>query len=307
MREWRERLEERSFGWFVSASLLTAAVVVFCGGSPPVVGQTEPLRLALSAPQICETTPAEQAHEGVLDEHGELVAVPFGWRNPGTVRVAWTVSGGVAPYRLTIDGQMRDGETGEFFTAQRGEGVVGCARTSGEWFFRPDPSEEDAGGTDGDSWFTLYHREQPEVDSGVKEIIATVTDATGATAETSAGIYVILSVPGRGVLMEPGKTYRIYGTLLTVPDGIRLELNDALHDGFALSIVGHPSGQPAWIIVTEPGIPHGYAGLEELSRQVPDAATSGVADDGIDLHAKLDELLQSVQQPPNLNREGEPE
>ena len=296
MRDWVRHLESRSPAWFVSGALLTAVAVVFCGGgfggSPPVVGQTEPLTLALSAPQTCETTPAEQAHAGVLDEHGELVAVPFGWRNLGTVRVAWTVSGGVAPYRLTIDGQTRDGETAEFFTAQRGEGVVGCARTSGEWFFRPDPDEEEAGGTDGGSWFTPYHREQPDHDPGAKSIQAVVTDATGATAEASVSLYVVLELGSGGDRLEAGKTYRVFNGLVTVPQRIDLEILGIISaDGgetlYMLGIVG----SSAHIMLTV-NTPH-----REVFRHVPSGGSGG----GLDLHSQFDELVALLGQPPTAS------
>lgn len=288
MRRW-PRPQAPQTNWFAIATAIAAITVVFCGsglgGSSPVGGQTEPLTLVLSAPQTCETTPAEQAHDGVLDEHGELVAVPFGWQNLGTVRVAWTVSGGVAPYRLTIDGQTRDGETAEFFTAQRGEGVVGCARTSGEWFFRPDPDEEEAGGTDGGSWFTPYHREQPDHDSGAKRIRAMVTDATGATAEASVDLYVVLELGSGGDRLEAGKTYRVFNGLVTVPQGIDLEILGGIDadGGETLYILGVVDSS-AHIMLTE-RTPH-----REVFRHVPSEGSGG----GLDLHAKYDELVASV-------------
>ena len=63
------------------------------------------------------------------------------------------------------------------------------------------------------------------MDSGLKTIRATVTDAAGATAEASADVYVILQIPsGGGHRLESGKTYRVHGFLLTVPDEMTLEI-----------------------------------------------------------------------------------
>ena len=56
--------------WFAIATAIAAVAVVFCGGglggSEPIVGQTEPLTLTLSAPQICETKPARGYADSVL-------------------------------------------------------------------------------------------------------------------------------------------------------------------------------------------------------------------------------------------------
>lgn len=78
MRGWGAPLEEQPLGWFASASLLTAVVVVFCGGgfggSPPIEGQTEPLTLTLSAPEVCEASHPKgfRAHDLEWDEEEEV-------------------------------------------------------------------------------------------------------------------------------------------------------------------------------------------------------------------------------------------
>ena len=90
-----------------------------------------------------------------------------GWFGIAEVDVAWTVSGGSGPYRLTIDGEKRDPQ--REYVGATGTASVSCAMTSGTAAFI-DISERG-------------YKEQPKVDSGVKTIPATVTDATGATAE----------------------------------------------------------------------------------------------------------------------------
>ena len=69
MPQWL-RPQASQANWFAIATAITAVVVVFCGGglggSEPVGGQTEPLTLTLSAPPICETTPARGYADSVL-------------------------------------------------------------------------------------------------------------------------------------------------------------------------------------------------------------------------------------------------
>ena len=172
----------------------------------------EPLTLALSAPEICETTQA-QGYSGATvrwDDTTEDWAVEYhsvGWFGVGETLVRWQVSGGSPPYTLVIDGETRDAE--QSYEGPSGTASVGCAQQFGETFF------EDGRG----------YRAEPEVDSGLKTIRATVTDGGGATAEASVDVYVILQIPsGGGDRLESGKTYRVHGFLLTVPHEMTLEI-----------------------------------------------------------------------------------
>ena len=291
MRDWIRQLESRSPAWFVSVSLLTAVVVVFCGGglggSPPVGGQTEPLTLTLSAPQICETTPAQGYADSVLRQDADgnwtkRVSVFAGWFGVAEVDVNWMVSGGTGPYRLTIDGETRD--PAHEYVGASGTASVGCAMTSGAETFI-DISERG-------------YKEQPEVDSGVKAIPATVTDATGATAEASVDVYVILELGSAGDRLGAGKTYRVFDQLVTVPEEINLEINGIeLAIGGASSLSLNVVGSSAQIALDLdfPG---------EVNRYVPDAPHVGPAGQEIDLHAKLDELVALHGQPPDVGAGG---
>ena len=293
MRRW-PRPQAPQTNWFAIATAIAAITVVFCGGgfggSPPVVGQTEPLTLALSAPQICETTPSVKGVGGRIDAHGRSEIYTIGWRLPGEVEVAWVVNGGSGPYTLTIDGEMRDGLGA--FEGAKGTGWVSCALTHGEAFFQDPDGYVATNVADAPRYF----HEEPEVDSGVKTIAATVTDATGATAEASVDVYVILELGSGGDRLEADKTYRVFGGLVTVPKGIDLEiLGGIAGDGgetlYMLGIVG----ASAHIVLTE-NTPH-----REVFRHVPPAGVSGTAGDEIDLHMKLDELVASVGRMPTAS------
>ena len=295
MQKWTRQLEPKSPGWFALVAIAAAVVVVFCGsalglGGKPDVGDA--LMLTLSAPPTCETLPAAEALRGEYDENGELVARAFGWVNPGDLRVGWAVSGGTAPYRLTIDGQTRDGWHGKPFAAPSGTAVVSCGRTLDEAVF---VDEDDFGGVmliDGEPRVWRHHLKMPDVDSGPKTVRATVTDAAGATAEASVGVYVILELGSTGDRLEGGKTYRLDGGWLTVPTGISLEIGAlvlGLAESYDLLVVG-----------AEAGIALDVLDHREISRWLPEDPYYSETGEEIDLGAKLDELVASAGRLPTI-------
>ena len=267
--------------WFAIATAIAAVAVVFCGGglggSEPIGGQTKPLTLTLSAPQICETTPARGYADSVLRQDAEgnwtkRVSVFAGWFGVAEVDVAWTVSGGAAPYRLRIDGERRD--PAHEYVGATGIASVSCAMTSGAETFI-DISERG-------------YKVQPEVDSGVKTIPATVTDATGATAEASVDVYVILELGSSGDRLEAGKTYRVFDKLVTVPEEIDLEIGGIeLAMGAASTFSLHVVGSAAHIAL-DLDFP------VEVNRHVPDAPHIGPSGQEIDLHSQFDRLVASL-------------
>ena len=295
MQNWSRRLEPKSPGWFALVAIAAAVVVVFCGsalglGGKPSVGDA--LTLTLSAPPTCETLPAEEALRGEYDENGELVARAFGWVNPGDLSVGWNVSGGTAPYRLTIDGQTRDGWHGKPFAAPSGTGVVSCGRTQDEAVF---VDEDDFGGVlliDGEPRVWRHHLKKPDVDSGPKTVRATVTDAAGATAEASVEVYVILELGSTGDRLEGGKTYRLDGGWLTVPTGISLEIG--------ASVLGLAESYDLLVVGAEAGIALDVLDHREISRWLPDNPYYSETGEEIDLGAKFDELVASAGRPPTV-------
>ena len=289
MQKWTRQLDPKSPGWFGLVAIAAAVVAVFCGsalglGGKPDVGDA--LTLTLSAPPTCETLPAAEALRGEYDENGELVARAFGWVNPGDLRVGWAVSGGTAPYRLTIDGQTRDGWHGKPFAAPSGTAVVSCGRTQDEAVF---VDEDDFGGVmliDGEPRVWRHHLKKPDVDSGPKTVRATVTDAAGATAEASVEVYVILELGSTGDRLEGGKTYRLDGGWLTVPTGISLEIG--------ASVLGLAESYDLLVVGAEAGIALDVLDHREISRWLPEDPYYSETGEEIDLGAKLDELVASA-------------
>ena len=162
----------------------------------------EPLALTLSAPTICETLPAQGFSGGrsYQDEEGtwHFESYSTGWALVAETPVTWSVSGGAAPYTLQIDGEGRDAAGA--YAGATGTASVSCALRSSGVFF-PHPLDEEH----------RRYRTEPEVDSGLKAIRAVVTDGSGATAEASVEVYVILELGGSGSILERGKTYRVFG------------------------------------------------------------------------------------------------
>ena len=173
-------------------------------------GDAEPLVLTLSAPEICEAQHPSGAWEHGLEWNEEKQAWDdveadawWGWGNEGTVEVVWAASGGGGAYTVTI--------AGEEYTGASGTAEVSCA-------LRHGPVRER-----GRHGRTYDNEDKPFVDSGLKTITATVTDGTGARAEATADVYVILSPEDGEHVLQSGETYRIRGWLVTVPEGVEID------------------------------------------------------------------------------------
>ena len=255
-------------------------------GTPPA-----PLALTLSAPTICETLPA-QGYAGARsyqDEEGNwhVERTSSGWTGVNEVRVTWTASGGAAPYTLQIDGEPRD--VAGAYAGASGTASVSCALRSSGVFF-PHPLDEEH----------RRYRTEPEVDSGLKTIRAVVTDGSGATAEASIAVYVILSVASSGDILQGGETYRVFGTLLSAPEGVDHLIIGGMAESeggsttFGLGIAGG-----GWVSLRV-----GDLKEEARSTRAPGSkggsAVRGAGETALD--AQIDELVESVGQSPSVDR-----
>ena len=198
-------IKPKQVALFLAVAALAAAV--YFGAREVTRGQTNPLTLTLTAAsQICET---EQAIEygGARqweDEEGnwQIERYSDGWDNVSETPVTWAVSGGTPPYTLTIDGETRDEK--QTYAGASGTASVSCALEFGETFIHDNEQRRN-------------YRTQPEVDSGLKTIRAVATDSAGAMADASVDVYVILKLPGSDSILKRGKTYRVFGHLITAP------------------------------------------------------------------------------------------
>ena len=178
-----------------------AAGVAFAVGSlRGSQGETEggerDLGLSLTGAAYCEAGEME----GVLDG-GERV-----WPVSGApaVEVGWSLTAGLGPYRVEIEGEEYEGANGV--------AEVPCA-TSYEVLEEAHPRLG-----------RLFDPDAPiVVESGVREIAAMAWDAEGAIGEASIEVYVIQGI-GLDEEMMGGRTYRLeaFRQLVTVPEGISL-------------------------------------------------------------------------------------
>jgi len=82
------------------------------------------------------------------------------------------------------------------------------------------------------------YREQPLNDSGLKTIAAAVTDAEGQTAAASVDVYTILDVGRSGWPLHGGKTYRVAGLLITIPEGVEMQIGGVESSGTGAGVRG---------------------------------------------------------------------
>ena len=197
--------------------------------------QASEMTLALSAPEICETKAARRltSSEKVSFVRQRVV---HGWGVFQEVPVSWSVSGGTAPYTLTIDGEERDA-TGPYEGAT-GVAMVGCADPSVGTFFKH---------------FDLVvgvlrvYRDDPQLDSGWKKITAVVTDATGRQALSSLDVYVIHSLGSSGDILTRGQTYRVDGFLVTAPAAFDIRIGGLVETGCPDNAPTHQRCGGAWL------------------------------------------------------------
>ncbi len=187
------------------------------GGEGESVEDAAPLTLTLGAPRFCETQRGHGSFYARVyqDDEGNWHSETYslGWGSVAETPVTWSVSGGVEPYTLVIDGEARDAE--QTYAGADGTATVSCAQQIGETFI-----------DHGDG--IRRYRTRPEIDSGVKTIRATVTDGAGAAAQASVEMYVILELGGSGDILERGKTYRVFGHLITAPADYDVEVGSVI-------------------------------------------------------------------------------
>ena len=167
-----------------------------------------PFFIELSAPPICDVEESQGWFGGSAS-----------WYTVEEVAVDWSITGGKAPYTITIDGETRDGDGA--YEGASGTAKVSCAlETHGTVQYNEF----------GDQWGRTYTTE-PTVDSDNKLITASVTDADGLTAEAAIEVYTVYNIgefPSEKPLLA-GETYRILGHLVTAPAGIDIEVGHLVY------------------------------------------------------------------------------
>jgi len=298
MREQLKRVNRQQVVLFAGGFVVAAVAALFVlqeigWGDEPAVGINPPLVLTLEAPALCIT---ERNSEVVTGRHcedceGGYEYVSLGSTGGAEMPVTWTVTGGEPPYRLTIDGEQRDGR--QRYEGASGTASVSCALEHGT------PSYDDGLGT-------RLWRDPPVVDSGPKVVSAEVVDGAGAIASAAVGTYVATTrVAG---VLEGGKTYVIGENLITVPHGISVTI------GSTIAIDAEEGGVSGlvvrlWLGPRPRDVPEGESlspvilvtqnALEEVGRWIPADGDDGPAGATDTIHDTFDQLIDSVGQSPS--------
>lgn len=253
------------------------------------VAQSESLTLTLTAPATCET----EAGRGGFGERVRIDVdgnrtyehVALGLYGVAETPVSWSVTGGTGPYTLEIDGETRDATSD--YTGAKGAASVSCALETGDVYFGPDTPEREV----------RRYRGKVVVDSGLKTIRAVATDALGKSSEATVDVYVILNTGSPEVLLRSGRTYRVFGHLITVPAGIDLRIGEvATGEGGRATISLDVDGAqpPAWIVLDQDTFREVNRVLAYRPHQV-----GGAQADNAQLDGKFDVLIQSLGRLPS--------
>ncbi len=303
MRARLSRLRVRDVALFVAVAAVVAVVGVFVAreagvGGREAVAEGETLTLTLSAPEICETKQARNLVSSLLRTNaaGARVRewVSHGWRVFAETPVTWRVSGGTAPYTLVIDGESRDAD-GDYLGAV-GAAMVSCAITTLGTYFEVVSRQVGV---------TRLYREDPQVDSGAKTIRAVVMDAAGRTAEATVDFYVLYSIGHHDDLLRGGEAYRVFGHLITIPDGVDMRIGDAITGSSGHGVQGfYIEGTDPFVVIWLDA-----RTFREVKREVPSeegtgaTGRSGYTESELrEYHSTFDAFASSVDQPPNLER-----
>ena len=262
------------------------------------------LVLRLSAAPICDVEEPSRYYGALSDGTDGLGS----WDGVAEVAVSWTITGGVAPFTITIDGETRDGD-GDYEGAS-GSAMVSCALDKGG-----EVRYWEHGRVVGSPRSYVV---EPVVDSGYKLITASVTDANGLTAEATVEVYAVYNgVPDDRVL-QAGQTYRLSGYLITIPDGLDMEYGwketpDCDGGGrcpTSITILAHQNGVTgAFHIALDTGAEHGqrYYRWSGSGGAVTASSAQSSTDAPVDaLEARFDELaakLGQLPEPPALTEE----
>lgn len=179
------------------------------------------------------------------------------------IPVAWTVTGGRAPYEVTIEGDR--------YLGQRGVAEIHCVAAL----------------------------DKPQ-DSGRRRVQATAVDADGDTASARADLYVIEWRGSWRSDLTPGQTYNLeYNGRITIPHGVEAML-DISERTYCTDPWPTPnSGCEGAIVITisiggeAASVTYGNRSGREYSRTISDDASPA-------LIAKFNQLLASIDASPTL-------
>ena len=301
-------------GLALAMAAVAACVVYFggrelgLGGDAPALGQGDPLALTISVPEVCETGQEDPAYGSVWGEDDDGNWVRTGTYGPfyqladiNTVELEWSISGGSAPYEISVQGQT-------LLTGPTGSTLVYCAGSL--------PYDELDFTQPRDEYERTKLDDHPVVNPGPITFEASVQDTNGlsATATTSAHIIIDCTRNCNFDIYPPGHTYRMpfgpSGRLVTIPSGLYI---DALTIAVATPgcAVGAPTCQRTYgiLLAHDPygtsiafGVNTGYLGYSSNDATIYKSVI-GEANDAQASHPQgtlIDQMGASLDQPPQV-------
>ena len=185
---------------------VTARTAAGWQSEPAAIGVTTPaappgdLVLEISVPAYCIADEGSQRGSQRIDPGTERVEDIYRRVDVASVPLQWRISGGKAPYTLTVLGTEHGGATG---TTE-----VSCSKA-------------------GLNLENLPSHETSVVEAGPKTLTIEARDATGDTTTSTATIEIIESAHTasdalEGDYLEPGRTYSFFGLFIEIPEGTRI-------------------------------------------------------------------------------------
>ncbi len=209
---------------------LTARTAAGWQSKPATVGVATPaapdtdLVLELSAPAYCIADEGSPRGSQRIDPDTERVEDIYRRIDVESVPLQWRISGGKAPYTLTVLGTRHTGATG---TTE-----ISCART-------------------GLNLENLPSHETSVVEAGPKTLTIEATDATGDTTTKTTTIEIIESTHTASDALEddylqPGHTYSFYGLFIEIPEGTRIAYTGAIEADDLYHVFTEPREGSRW-------------------------------------------------------------
>ena len=185
---------------------LTARTAAGTRSEPATVAVTTPaapdtdLTLAVSVPAYCVADEGSRRGTQRIDVEAERVHDVYRRVDVASVPLQWRISGGRAPYTLTVLGTEHSGATGNT--------EVSCARA-------------------GIDLEDLPSHETSVVEAGPKTLTIEATDATGASTTKTHTIEIIEAAHTAsdaldGDYLQPGHIYSFFGLFIEIPEGARI-------------------------------------------------------------------------------------
>ena len=209
---------------------LTARTAAGWQSKPATIGVTTPaapdtdLVLDISVPAYCLADEGSPRGSQRIDPDTERIETIYRRIDVASVPLQWRISGGKAPYTLSVLDTEHTGATG---TTE-----ISCARA----------------GLDLEN---LPSHETSVVEAGAKTLTIEATDATGDTTTKTATIEIIEAAHTAsdaldGDYLQPGRTYSFFGLLIEIPEGARIAYVGAVEADDVYDVFTEPPDGSRW-------------------------------------------------------------